>query len=149
MKSPSSTAFVRPSAFERMLNGAFGAMVGAGFGLSHNRLLQVRGRVSGRLYSAPVNVLELGGKLYLVCPRGRAQWVQNVLASGKLVLKKGRSQSFAATPVSDGRKAEILRQYLDRFSTTVRRFFPVPPGSPAEAFTPYLDRYPVFELTRV
>jgi deazaflavin-dependent oxidoreductase (nitroreductase family) len=147
MKSSPSNAFVRPSSFERLLSRAFGAMVGAGLGLSHNRLLEVRGRVSGRLYSAPVNVLELGGKLYLVCPRGRAQWVQNVLASGRLVLKKGRRQSFAATPVSDERKAEILKQYLDRFSTTVQRFFPVPSGSPTEAFAPYLDRYPVFELT--
>jgi deazaflavin-dependent oxidoreductase (nitroreductase family) len=149
VRSTSTDDFVRPSSFERLLNRVFGVMVGAGFGLSHNRLLQVRGRVSGRSYSAPVNILELGGKLYLVCPRGRAQWVQNVLASGRLVLKKGRSQSFAATPVSDERKAEILKQYLDRFSTTVRRFFPVAPGSPTKAFVPYLDRYPVFELTPV
>ncbi len=43
-------------------------------GLEHNYLLKVRGRKSGRMYSAPIDVLDYGSRQYLDCGRGRAQW---------------------------------------------------------------------------
>jgi deazaflavin-dependent oxidoreductase (nitroreductase family) len=147
MADSSSTSFLRPTTFERSLNYVFGVLVGLGFGLRHNYLLQVTGRKSGRLYSAPVNLLAMGNKLYLVCPRGRAQWVRNAEASGRVTLKKGRIQEFVLSAVSDEEKPPILKEYLDRFRTTVQRYFPVGAGSPADAFTPYASRYPVFELS--
>jgi hypothetical protein len=48
--------------------------------------------------------------------------------------------------VSDEDKPEILKAYLDSFTRTVQRYFPVPAGSPAESFRPLAARYPVFEL---
>jgi hypothetical protein len=48
--------------------------------------------------------------------------------------------------VPDGEKPELLKAYLDRFTLTTRRYFPVPAGSPAEAFRALAARYPVFEL---
>lgn len=141
-------AFRRPSLVERLFNRAFGAVVGLGLGLSHNYLLEVRGRKSGRLYSAPVNLLELNGRRLLVCPRGRSQWVRNAEASGQVTLRKGRERrTFAVRALADAEKPEVLRNYLDRFKTTVQRYFPLPAGSPAAAFAPLTDRYPVFELT--
>jgi len=47
---------------DRMVNRAFGLLVKLGLGLPHNYLLEVRGRKSGRVYSTPVNLLELDGK---------------------------------------------------------------------------------------
>lgn len=41
-------SFRRPNVLERVLNRAFGFLVGFGFGLRHNCLLQVRGRKMGR-----------------------------------------------------------------------------------------------------
>jgi hypothetical protein len=64
-----------------------------------------------------------------------------------VTLRKGRRRDeFRARPLSDAEKPAILKAYLDRFKPTVRRFFPVPPGSPAGAFRPLVDRYPAFEL---
>jgi deazaflavin-dependent oxidoreductase (nitroreductase family) len=146
MADASTTAFLRPTAIERGLNRAFGALIGLGFGLNHNYLLQVRGRKSGRLYSTPVNLLEIGNKLYLVCPRGRAQWVRNAEASGRVLLKKRRIQEFALSAVPEEEKPAILREYLERFRITVQRYFPVSAGSPTAAFASYASRYPVFEL---
>ena len=77
----SSTQFNKPSAIDRFINRAFGLLVKIGLGLPHNYLLEVRGRKSGRTYSTPVNLLELGGKQYLVAPRGYTQWVRNVAAN--------------------------------------------------------------------
>ena len=139
--------FNQPNAIERLFNRLFGFLVGLGLGLSHNYLLQVRGRKSGQLYSTPVNVLDRAGKRFLVAPRGYTQWVRNAAASGTVSLKKGRrSEVFLLRVVSDEDKPEILKAYLDSFTRTVQRYFPVPAGSPAEAFRPLADRYPVFEL---
>jgi deazaflavin-dependent oxidoreductase (nitroreductase family) len=139
--------FVRPSFIERGFNRLFGAMVGLGLGLPHNYLLQVRGRKSGKLYSAPIDLLEAEGKKFLVCPRGRSQWVRNGEASGSVVLKKGfRRHEYRLRALDDGEKPAILKGYLDRFKTTVQRYFPLPAGSPADTFAEFANRYPVFEL---
>jgi len=142
--------FLRPSSVERLFNRIFGALVGLGIGLRHNYLLQVRGRKTGRLYSAPVNVLEVDGTLFLVCGRGRAQWVRNAEASGRIALKRGSwRREFSVRAVPDDQKPELLKKYLDRFKLTVQRYFPMPAGSFADSFVPLASRYPVFELIPV
>jgi F420H(2)-dependent quinone reductase len=128
-------------------NATLGLLVGVGLGLPHNYLLQVRGRRTGRVYSTPVNVLDLTGKRYLVAPRGRTPWVRNAEVTGDVALKKGwSSQRFRVRPMPSGEKPAILSAYLDRFRPTVQRYFPVPPGSGPEAFAKLVDRYPVFEV---
>ena len=139
--------FDRPNRFARMFNKLFGLLIGLGLGLPHNYLLQVRGRRSGRLYSTPVDVLKRNGQQFLVAGRGYTQWVRNAVASGTVSLKKGRQcEEFALRAVPDEEKPEILKAYLDRFTLTVQRYFPVPAGSAAALFRPFAARYPVFEL---
>ena len=139
--------FLRPGAAERVFNRVFGWMVGAGIGSRHYSLLQVKGRKSGKIYSAPVDVLIVGDRKFLVCPRGRAQWVRNAEASGHVWLKKGSERrEYAIREVAESDKPELLREYLDRFKLFVQRYFPVPAGSPSSAFVPIAGRYPVFEL---
>jgi deazaflavin-dependent oxidoreductase (nitroreductase family) len=139
--------FLEPKPVEKFFSLAFGFLVGLGFGLKHNYLLQVRGRKSGRVYSTPVNVLDVEGKRYLVAPRGRAQWVRNAEAAGEITLKKGGYRHmFGLRPIPDSEKPHLLKIYLDQFSTTVQRYFPVQAGSPPESFRDLAPRYPVFEL---
>ena len=143
----SRAAFIQPSPTERWFNRLFGFFVGIGLGLPHNYLLQVQGRKTGRIYSTPVNILDYGEKRFLVAPRGETQWVRNARVIGQVWLKRGRfRKSFRLREVADAEKAEILKTYLDRFKTTVQRYFPVPAGSPPEAFVELAARYPVFEL---
>ena len=140
-------AFRAPTAAERAFNRFFGFLVGLGLGLKHNYLLQVRGRKSGKLYSTPVDLLEMDGKRFLVAPRGRTQWVRNAEAAGEITLKKGSSrQSFRLRAISDAEKPPLLKAYLDSFKTTVQRYFPVPAGSDVQAFASIAANYPVFEL---
>ncbi|MDH3520551.1 MAG: nitroreductase/quinone reductase family protein [Myxococcales bacterium] len=140
-------SFNRPSRAERVFNHLFGILIGLGLGLSHNYLLQVRGRKTGRLHSTPVNVLVYNGKRYLVAGRGLTQWVRNAHASGEITLKKGaRSRLFRVRALPDSEKHAVLKAYLDRFRRTVQRYFPVTAGSPLEDFEPYVARYPVFEI---
>ena len=143
-------AFRAPTAVERVFNQVFGFLVGIGIGFSHNYLLQVRGRKSGKIFSTPVDLLELGGKRFLVAPRGRTQWVRNAEAAGEIVLKKGsKRQTFRLRPIPDADKPEILKAYLDSFKSEVQTYFSVPAGSLPEAFVPLAPSYPAFELIAV
>jgi deazaflavin-dependent oxidoreductase (nitroreductase family) len=141
------SSFREPNFVDRAINRFFGLLVGLGIGLSHNYLLQVRGRKTGRQYSTPVNLLEFRGKRFLVAPRGRTQWVRNVEAANEVILKRGRTKAtFRLRPIPDPEKPEILKAYLDRFKLTVQRYFPMPAGSGSEAFVELAAHYPVFEL---
>jgi len=148
MMNQSQPQFLRPSVAERFFNSLFGLFVGWGFGLAHNYLLQVAGRKTGRIYSTPVNILDHKGKRYLVAPRGETQWVRNARANGQVWLKKGRvRQEYRIRILNDPEKPELLKEYLDRYKTTVQRYFSVPAGSPSQAFSGSAAKYPVFELS--
>jgi deazaflavin-dependent oxidoreductase (nitroreductase family) len=139
--------FRATSSTELIFNRVYGFLVGLGLGFSYNYLLQVRGRKSGKLYSTPIDLLEIDGKRFLVAPRGRTQWVRNAEAAGEITLKKGRERRrFRLRPLDGAGKLRILQAYLDRFRREVQTYFPVPAGSPPEAFEPIAENYPAFEL---
>ena len=139
--------FRKPSPLEALFNRALGVLVGLGIGPACMQLLQVRGRKTGRVYSTPVNLLQLSGKPYLVAPRGSTQWVRNAEATGEILLKRGRQErNYRLRPVADAEKPQILKLYLDTCKSQVQQYFSVPAGSPAAAFHEIALNYPVFEL---
>ncbi len=143
-------SFQQPSTFERAFNRLFGLLVGLGIGLSHNYLLKVRGRKSGRIYSTPVNLLLVDGRKYLIAPRGNTQWVRNARSEGEISLQKGRSQQrFRVREIRDDDKPRLLKLYLDQFHTTVQRYFSIPAGSRLGSFVGIATQYPTFELESV
>ena len=142
--------FAAPTRIEQLFNAAVGWLVRAGVGPAHMRVLEVRGRTSGRLLTLPVDLLDYEQRLYLVAPRGRTQWVRNAAASDAIVLRRGaRRERYALRALSDAEKPPVLKAYLDRFRSEVGRFFPLPADSPVEAFAPLAARYPAFALTRL
>lgn len=148
--STSLPAFREPSSVEKTFNRFFGFLVGLGMGPGYCYLLQVPGRKSGKLYSTPVNLLELNGKKYLVAPRGRRQWVRNAEAANQVTLKRGKNaQTFHLRPLNGPERLEVLKVYLDSFRGAVQRYFPaVQAGSPPQAFGEVAGNYPAFELIR-
>ena len=145
--NPPLPVFREPTPVERLFNRTFGFVVGLGLGPDHIHLLQVRGRKSGKLYTTPVDLLELNGKRYLVAPRGRTQWVRNAEAAGEITLKRGsRRDRFRLRILNNVEKLPILKAYLDNFKCEVQRYFAVPAGSPPEAFAAIAASYPAFEL---
>jgi deazaflavin-dependent oxidoreductase (nitroreductase family) len=139
--------FREPTTVEKLFNRTFGFLVGLGIGPAHIYVLEVRGRKSGKLFSTPVDLLDLNSKRYLVAPRGRTQWVRNAEAAGEITLKKGsKRQKYGLRPLSDVEKLPVLKAYLDNFKREVKRYFPVPAGSPPDAFAEVASSYPAFEL---
>lgn len=147
MNAP-SPRFVRLTLLDRLFNSVVGTLVGLGIGPSHMRVLEVRGRKTGKVYTLPVDLLSLeGGALFLVSPRGYTHWVRNAEAQGEVTLRRGRqSTSYRLRPLANTEKPQILKGYLDRFHREVQGFFPIPHGSPAEEFASLAERYPAFEL---
>lgn len=140
-------SFREPTSAEKFFNRVFGSLVGLGIGPAYVYVLEVRGRKTGKLYSTPVDLLELQGKRYLVAPRGRTQWVRNAEASGEVTLRRGsRRQTFGLRALNDVEKLPVLKAYLDSFKAAVQRYFAVPAGSPPETFTEVAANYPAFEL---
>ena len=76
-----------------------------GVSVRGSRVLEHRGRTTGKLHHAPVNLLTIDGTEYLVAPRGETQWVRNVRhAGGHLVLILGRRRRLCTAievPVAD------------------------------------------------
>ncbi len=145
--SPPLAEFRAPSRGERFFNHMFGVLIGLGLGFSYNYLLQVRGRKSGKIYSTPIDLLEMNGKKFLVAPRGRTQWVRNAEVAGEVTLKKGSiRQTFRLRSLPEPEKLDVLKAYLDRFQREVQRYFPVAAGSPSQAFAPIAESFPAFEL---
>jgi len=145
--APAPLPFLRPTLLERAINRAIGSLVSLGLGPAHMRVLEVRGRKSGRLHSLPVDLLSEGARLYLVAPRGHTEWVRNADVAGEVTLRRGsRSERYRLRALSDVEKLPVLKAYLDRFRREVQRYFPVPADSPVEAFGPLAPRYPAFEL---
>lgn len=143
---PVERKYEAPSSFEKAFNRMLGTIAGVGLGPSYVHLLKVRGRKSGKLNSTPVSLLEMNGKMFLVAPRGRTQWVRNAEAAGEITLKRGATRKFRLRALADSEKPPVLKKYLTDYKGAVGRFFPVAPDAPLDAFARIAAGYPVFEL---
>jgi hypothetical protein len=139
----------RPGWFTKnVFNAAVAAFTRAGVSVWGSRVLRVRGRTSGEWRSAPVNLLTLEGKRYLVAPRGQTQWVRNIRVAGNGELLLGsRVEAFQAVEIPDAEKIPILRAYLKRWKAEVGVFFSgVSADSPEEAVQRIAPDHPVFRV---
>ena len=140
--------FLRPTAVERLFNNAFGLIVRLGGGTKDSFELEVRGRKSGKIFRTPVNLLEFKSKRFLIATRGETQWTRNARAAGELTLRKGSKRlKFKARELAIEEKSEVLKEFLERFATTVKRFYTASPGAPLSEFATDAAKMPVFELS--
>ena len=134
---------------DRAFGQVYATLVRLGIGFKHNFILEVRGRKSGRVFATPVNLLAHNGKTYLCASRGETQWVRNARAAGRITLVKGPNrEEFAVRELPVADSPELLKEFLDRFATSVQRYYRVKKGSPVSAFAECAKTMPVFELTR-
>ena len=119
-----------------------------GFSVLGSRVLAVRGRTSGQVRTVPVNLLDHGGRRYLVSPRGDTQWVRNLRAAGSGELRLGkRAEAFRGRELSDDEKVPVLRAYLKRWKLEVGVFFEgVGPDSTDEQLRAIAPKHPAFEV---
>ena len=136
----------RPGWSARITNrlGAIGFAVG--IGPSQAATLEVRGHKSGRLISFPVVVVDYQGERYLVAMLGqRTNWVRNLRADGRAVLRRGRREDVTAVEDLSDERAAILRRYLE-LAAGARPFFSIDRRAPLSDFERIADDYPVFRI---
>ena len=133
-----------------VLNGLVALLARLGISLWDSRVLRIRGRKSGRLYTTPVNLLTIDGQRYLVAPRGHTQWVRNLRAAGDGDLLLGRRvERFSAVEVPAEHRPPILRAYLRRWKFEVGMFFGgVSADSPEADLARIASNHPVFAIDR-
>lgn len=141
--------YVVPSWFTRnVFNRVVAGLTRLGISVWGSRVLEVRGRKSGRRRRVPVNLLSLEGGRYLVAPRGHTQWVRNlrVAREGQLLLGR-RREPFVASEIPDADKEPILREYLRRWKWEVGQFFGgVDSGSTSDELRRIAPDHPIFRI---
>jgi deazaflavin-dependent oxidoreductase (nitroreductase family) len=133
----------------RLVNTVFQQLARLGLGAPYLHTLTVKGRRSGRPYTTPVDVMELGGERWLVAPYGVTNWVHNVRASGEATLARGaRTEHFKVLPATTEEAVPVLRTYMTDVPVT-RAYFDARPDAPDEAIRAELEKHPVFRLVPV
>jgi hypothetical protein len=150
-EQPASAHYKRPDWFTRnVFNRVLSGLTRMGVSVWGSRVLEHRGRTTGKLHRTPVNLLSIEGTQYLVAPRGETQWVRNVRhADGHLVLILGRRRQLCTAqevPATD--RVPILRAYLRRWKFETGMFFDgVTPDSTDAEWAEVAARHPVFALS--
>jgi deazaflavin-dependent oxidoreductase (nitroreductase family) len=90
-----------------------------GVPLGPNALLSVRGRKSGVVRTAPVALVEVDGRRWIVGTFGEVNWVRNLRAAGEGTLAVGRRRQYVhAVELSRSEAtdffAEVLGPYVSR-----------------------------------
>jgi deazaflavin-dependent oxidoreductase (nitroreductase family) len=133
----------------RLINSVFRLMTRLGLGASYRHILTVPGRKTGRLYSTPVDVINVAGDRWLVAGYGPVSWVRNARAAGEVTLSRGgNSETLKVEEATAPAAIPVLRAYIDEIRVT-RPYFDASPDSPDDAIAAELKRHAVFRLTGV
>lgn len=141
--------YKRPGWFTRnVFNRLVRVLSRFGIGVAGAETLAVRGRKSGEIRTNPVNPFELGGRTYLLAPRGTTEWVRNLRAAGEGELRKGSAaRHFRAEEVADADKVPLLRLYVDRWAWEAKDFLGVGKDATDEQLREIAAENPAFELS--
>jgi deazaflavin-dependent oxidoreductase (nitroreductase family) len=146
---PAAPHYRRPGVFtRRVFNPLVAFLTRRGISIWGSRVLEVRGRTSGEPRRAPVNLLTLDDRHYLVAPRGETQWVRNVRVAGRCATIVGRRrEEWVARELDGAAKVPVLRAYLARWKAEVGVFFGgVSAQSSDDELAAIAPRHPVFAL---
>jgi deazaflavin-dependent oxidoreductase (nitroreductase family) len=136
----------RLSPGRRALNALVRPLARLGLVGPRTHLLTVPGRRSGKPWTTPVSLVELGGERYAVAPYGERNWVKNARAAGRIELRRGRKRQALRVEELDAAAAvPVLREYYRRGLVT-RPFFGVTLESTLDAWLAEAPGHPVFRL---
>jgi deazaflavin-dependent oxidoreductase (nitroreductase family) len=137
-----------PDRVARIVNQVFRWLAEAGVSIAGTRALRVRGRKSGELRTVVINLLTVGGRDYVVSPRGNTQWARNARAAGEVETgPRWRRRRVHVVEVPDDDKPALLERYLDRWFWEVKGHIGgLTPDSTTEQLRAAAPSIPVFEL---
>lgn len=137
-----------PGLASRIFNDAIRRLAERGISIQGSTAVRVRGRTTGQLRGVVVNLLEIGGRRYLISPRGNTQWSRNARAAGEIEMGPTRRlQSRRIVEVADDAKPDLLKPYLDRWYWQVKGHVGgLSPESTRDEMRAVAPSIPVFEI---
>lgn len=112
------------------------------------RVLETRGRASGRTRQTPLGVIRAGGVSYLVAPNANRDWVANLDVTPDCALRTSEgTQPQRAARVAGEEAVGAISTYLAVLRVPwALRAFPVGPDADAAEIAAHLDVMAVFRL---
>jgi deazaflavin-dependent oxidoreductase (nitroreductase family) len=113
------------------------------------RILEVRGRKTGRLYQRPVAVAAVAGRRYIVSLWGESQWARNLRAGPTAQPRLGRRVEPVEADELEGvqEKAALMLAISRQYPYFARGYFKVDPNQVTlEQARELAARYPVFRI---
>ena len=143
-----SQRYDAPGVGARTFNNLIWWLAERGVSIQGSTAVRVRGRSSGQLRGVVVNLLEIGGRRYLVSPRGDTQWARNARVAGEVEMgPKHRSHSRRIVEVADDAKPDLLKPYVDRWYWQVKGHIGgLTPASSRDEMRAAAPSIPVFEV---
>jgi len=124
-------------------------MLYAGVPMGPLKLLGVRGRKSGKLYTTPVALVIKGDERWIVAAFGEVGWVRNLRASGQAQLMRGNQvENINVRELSYSEAAPILKTFLRRFGLVpfIPPYFQTTAKSSIAEFEAEANNHPVFKI---
>lgn len=139
--------YKKPGAVDKVANSILGFFSSRGIGPEKIHIIEVRGRKSGQLRTAVVNIVNYEGDRYLVAPRGNTEWARNVkAANGDATLRRGDREKVRLEEVQVDQRAPIIKAYLGENAMTTKAHFGVEPDAPIEEFEKIARDHPTFKI---
>jgi hypothetical protein len=113
-------------------------------------VVEIRGRLTGRLHEVPLAVITLYGGNYLVSPRSERNWVRNLTANPNCTVASRdlREPRYAVRVIDQARAAEVVSTYLSLMNAPwAVTQFPFAADASLSEIVARLDQVAVFELT--
>lgn len=130
----------------RLANRFLSLIIRLGVGPSDAYLLTTYGRRTGEPHTTPVNLIEYGGRRWLVAPYGIRDWVKNLRANGRAVFRRGgRSAEPPVEELAPHEAGPILKEYTTQVRI-VTPYLGLRPEAPVEEFVEAAGGHPVFRI---
>jgi len=136
----------------RHVNALVASLAGIGLTPANTVRLEVAGRKTGQVRAFAVTLAEMGNERYLVSLAGESDWVRNLRASGKAVMRHRYRAEIRVQELPAKERAAVLQAYLSRRALSrspaaaARDYFGVDPHPSHEVLREIADYYPVFRV---
>jgi len=138
--------YQRPGTLTKLGNLPIAWLAAMGLGPKKTIVLEVKGRNSGQVRSAVVNIVDVDREMYLVAPRGNTEWSRNARAAGEATIRHGKREQVRLQEVPVEQRAPIIQAYLSANAMVTKAHFGIEPSAPIEEFQRVAPDHPVFRI---
>jgi deazaflavin-dependent oxidoreductase (nitroreductase family) len=95
-------------------------LVGLGVPIGFNRLVTIRGRMSGRPRTVGLAVIKHDGRQWVWAPWGEVNWVRNLRAAGRATITwRGRQEHVTAIELDPTERVAFFRDVLGPLARSI------------------------------